>query len=148
MVDLERYVCGGSILKIKKDESKKWSIVENDPINKRITGATKIPFLWDEEIAGSKVAEGTFQNCSGGITPWGTILTCEENYDYMYGETYYDENNAATKVDGYYSWEKYYDNPPEHYGWVVEVNLETGEASKISCFRKVQTRMCHSSWFR
>ncbi len=131
MVDLERYVVGGSIVKVRKNDEGKWSIVLNDPLNKRITGATKIPFLWDEEIAGSNVAEGTFQNCSGGVTPWGTILTCEENYDYLYGEVYYDENNVATKEDGYYSWEKYYDNSPEHYGWVVEVNLETGEAQKL-----------------
>lgn len=130
-VDLERYVCGGSIVKVRKDDTGKWNIVKNDPINKRLTGATKIPFLWDEEIAGSSVAEGTFQNCSGGRTPWGTILTCEENYDYMYGEITYDENNVPTKTDGYYSWEKYYDNSPEHYGWVVEVNIETGEAQKL-----------------
>lgn len=130
-VDLERYVCGGSIVKIKKHSSGKWNIVKNDPANKRITGATKIPFLWNEEIAGSKIAEGTFQNCSGGRTPWGTILTCEENYDYLYGEVSFNENNERIKTDGYYSWEKYYDNPPEHYGWVVEVNVATGEAQKL-----------------
>ena len=26
---------------------------------------------------------------------------------------------------------KYYDNPPEHYGWVVEVNPLTGESKKL-----------------
>lgn len=130
-VDFERYVVGGSIVKIKKDNNNKWNIVVNDPVNRRLNGNTKIPFLWDEEIAGSKVAEGTFQNCAGGRTPWGTILTCEENYDYMYGEIFYDENNVATRVNGGYSWEKYYDNSPEHFGWVVEVNVETGEAQKL-----------------
>lgn len=130
-VDIERYVVGGSIVKIRKDETNKWNIVQNDALNRRLNGSTKIPFLWDEEIAGTRVAEGTFQNCSGGRTPWGTILTCEENYDYMYGEIFYDENNVATREAGGYSWEKYYDNSPEHFGWVVEVNIQTGEAQKL-----------------
>lgn len=131
MVDYERYILGGSIVKIKRNDENEWNIDFNNTINRRITGATKIPFLWDEKIAGSHFAEGTFQNCAGGVTPWGTVLSCEENYDYMYGEVFYDENNVPTKTNGYYAWEKYYDNHPEHYGWVVEVDIKTGSAQKL-----------------
>jgi secreted PhoX family phosphatase len=35
-------------------------------------------------------------------------------------------------VDGYLSWEKYVHLPPEHYGWVVEVELQTGKAKKLT----------------
>ncbi len=129
-IDKERYVVGGSIIKIRKDENGEWHFVKDEG-NKRITGETKIPFLWDKKIAGSDFAEGTLQNCAGGYTPWGTVLTCEENYDGQYGDILYDENNERQFIESYYQWEKFYPNPPEHYGWVVEVNIETGEAQKI-----------------
>lgn len=129
-IDKERYAVGGSIIKIVKNESGNWKLVEDNTINKRITGETKISFLWDEKIAGSAYGEGTLQNCSGGVTPWGTVLTCEENYDGQYGEITY-KNGQREFIPSYYQWEKHYNNPPEHYGWVVEVNIHTGEAQKL-----------------
>jgi len=77
-VQKEQYNVGGSILRIKKTKKGKWEVQKNDPINKRITGQTAIPFNWPHPIAGKNMAMGTLANCSGGITPWGTILTCEE----------------------------------------------------------------------
>jgi len=130
-IDIERYAVGGSIIKIEKDEYDNWKLKEDNAINKRITGETKIPFLWNEKIAGSDFAEGTLENCAGGITSWGTVLSCEENYDYQYGDIYYDENNERQFDKSWAGWEKFYNNPPEHYGWVVEVDIETGEAQKL-----------------
>ena len=127
-VDTERYHVGGSILKVQQGKKGKWKITEGEE-NRRITGATEIPFNWNEPIAGSETAIGTLANCSGGITPWGTILTCEENYDMFYGEI--DRKTNERKVSRYdLGWWKQYDHPPEHYGWVVEVNPQTGEAQK------------------
>ena len=58
-------------------------------------------------------------------------MTCEENYDSFYGETEYDENNNPTKIPSYgYGWDKFYDYPPEHYGWVVEIDPKEGIAKK------------------
>jgi len=129
-VDKEMYNVGGSIVRIK-EENGKWQVVENDPHNRRITGKTPIKLNWDTPIKGKNTVIGTLANCSGGITPWKTFLTCEENYDGFYGETIYDENNNPShKPSKYYGWEKFYDYPPEHYGWVVEVNPKTGEAQK------------------
>ncbi len=129
-VDKEMYNVGGSIVRIQ-EENGQWKVVKNDPYNRRITAKTPMSLNWDDPIKGKTTVIGTLANCSGGITPWNTFLTCEENYDGFYGETKYDENNIATRIPSHYNgWENFYDYPPEHYGWVVEVNPKDGTAQK------------------
>ncbi len=120
---------GGSFIKIKK-KGKHWKFDNQDTLNKRISGHTKIPFNWDSPIAGRDFGMGTLGNCSGGLTPWGNILTCEENYNGFYGETDHSTGVPVHEASSL-KWEEYYpDNKPEHYGWVVEVDPKTGEAQK------------------
>jgi secreted PhoX family phosphatase len=128
MVDKERYACGGSLVHIEKDGTK-WQIKKESPFNRRISGETEIPMITPRDIAGSKIATGTFANCAGGVTPWKSILTCEENYHDFYGER---EREDRPLVHGKLEWAKFYQNPPEHYGWVVEVNPKTGVAKKLT----------------
>lgn len=129
-VDKEMYNVGGSIVRIRQVNGK-WQVVENDPRNRRITGQTPIKFNWDSPVAGANMAIGTLGNCSGGITPWNTFLTCEENYDNFYGEIEYSDANVATKTESTeYGWDKFYDYSPEHYGWVVEIDPKDGSAQK------------------
>lgn len=128
-VDLEMYNVGGSIVRIVEKDGQ-WQMVHNDLHNRRITAHTPIPFNWDSQIMGKSEAIGTHSNCSGGITPWNTFITCEENYQDAFGEIVYDENNAATHIPGRYGWEQFYNYPPEHYGWVVEVDPKDGTAQK------------------
>ena len=127
-VDKEMYNVGGTIVRVK-EENGVWRIVKNDPHNRRLTAQTPIKLNWDEPIKGKSIVRGTNSNCSGGITPWKTILTCEENYDDVWGETRY-ENNTEIHEPSRLGWEKFYEYPPEHYGWVVEVNPKNGEAEK------------------
>ncbi|GAA0580771.1 alkaline phosphatase PhoX [Kribbella sandramycini] len=62
--------------------------------NRRITAATKFevtgPAAADSRVG--KVAYGTFGNCSGGVTPWGTVLSGEENFN-----GYYDVSGTTPK---------------------------------------------------
>jgi secreted PhoX family phosphatase len=135
-IDMGLYALGGSILQLQRIDGK-WT-VERSSKNKRITGHTEIPFNWPEPIDGSHTAIGTFQNCSGSVTPWGTILTCEENYQDVFGEI----DRATGKLDpawSHYGWRDVYPRSPLHYGWVVEVDPQTGAAQKHVALG----RFCH-----
>ena len=127
-VDEEMYNVGGSIMRVKREKGK-WKIERDNDFNKRITAKTTIPFNWHEPIYHSTTAMGTVFNCAGGVTPWGTILTCEENYDSFYKERDFETGRIIEDIPTL-GWGEYYDNPPEHYGWVVEVDPMTGEAQK------------------
>lgn len=125
-IDKELSLVGGSIIKIKK-ENNKWNYIKNDKLNRVVRANTKIPFNNGEVIRGQDYAIGTLGNCAGGKTPWGTFLTCEENFQDCYG----DRNRKTDEVSSsWLGWETIYKRPPEHYGWVVEINPHTGEAKK------------------
>ena len=128
-VDKEMYNVGGTIVRIR-EENGQWKVVKNDPYNRRITARTPMKLNWDTPIKGKTTVIGTHSNCSGGITPWKTFLTCEENYDNFFGETEYDENNREIHRPSTENWENFYKYPPEHYGWVVEVDPKDGTAQK------------------
>jgi secreted PhoX family phosphatase len=130
---------GGSILHIKKDSSG-WKLQKNSKHNARFDATTPMQFSNGETVAGSKVAIGTLANCAGGYTPWGTFLTCEENYDDFFGETEYrDDGSKVWRPSAQYmQWEKFDKRPPEHYGWVVEIDPKSEEGQR-STHRLVAT---------
>ena len=135
-VDKELYALGGSILNVERFDGE-WKVIQSSA-NKRINGHTEIPFNWPHPIAGSHSAIGTFQNCSGSVTPWGTILTCEENYQNVYGEV--DRKTGELDPEWRnYGWRDIYPRAPEHYGWVVEVDPLTGKSQKHIALG----RFCH-----
>lgn len=125
-IEKERHLVGGSIIKVKNQDGK-WKYVNEDPSNKVVRGDTKIPFNGGVKVKGKDYAIGTLGNCAGGKTPWGTFLTCEENFHACYGDVDYETKKVSSSM---LKWEEHFDNPPEHYGWVVEVNPHTGQAKK------------------
>lgn len=125
-IDQELKEVGGSILEIKEDQNS-WSVVSDSPFNRRLDANTKIPFAWNEKIAGKNYGVGTMGNCAGGKTPWGTFLTCEENYDIFWG----DKTRSGEVTESWLGWNKIYPRSPEQYGWVVEVEPKTGKAKKL-----------------
>ena len=131
--DVEREVLevGGSIIRISR-QGGRWRLVRDDRFNRRISGATRIPIISEEPVAGSRTAVGTLGNCAGGVTPWQTVLTCEENFHFFYGDVSFDTGERVHEKSRLIGWDRYLDHPPEHYGWVVEVDPFTGAANKLT----------------
>ena len=103
----QRKVLGVSIFQIRKDTNGDW-VYETDTIkqakyNRRIDANTMTKVTGPVASVLPEM-RGTLANCSGTLTPWGTVLTCEENYE-VYGDTY--------------RWKNY---DKRHYGWIVEVD--------------------------
>lgn len=112
-IQAEKKSVGISVFRIKKQNGK-WEFVNDGKYNNRIDANTTLQLsgaaAGTPEMQSSFTAIGTLNNCSGGITPWGTMLSGEENYqDHL--------------PDGAYRWTGFgEDLIPEHYGWVVEVD--------------------------
>jgi len=133
---------GGSLVRFHRDENGKWQIDRKDPRNRRFNAHTRIPLIAPRPIEGSLTAVGTFANCAGGKTPWGTVLTCEENTHQYFGEWDFGplpgEKKARKVPLTYYrpdedlGWSQRYKRPPTHYGWVVEIHPFTGKAKKLT----------------
>lgn len=120
-------VVGCSVLKIRrKDLQSAWRLDASDPLNRRISGLTPIPLVAPRAVGGKLTVMGTVNNCSGGQTPWRTFLSCEENFDWIWGADDMVEPPIAD-ARPYYP-----DAKSEHYGWVVEVDPFTGNARKLT----------------
>lgn len=135
-VKREQREVGGSIVLMRRDRGE-WKPVVGAPENRRFDALTDIPFAGGQSIRGSRKARGTLGNCAGGVTPWGTVLSCEENYEEFLGERVY-ENGQPREVSTagcLYGWESVLSSdeyPPEHFGWVVEIDPATGKSQKLT----------------
>lgn len=92
----EVYAHGVTVVRIKKDSQGVWSVVEDDAHNRRITADslhTMAGPLSGSDLLVTKFtpdgtkARGTINNCGNGYTPWGTYITCEENWPGYFVDT-------------------------------------------------------------
>ncbi len=111
---------------------------------RRIHANTEVAFsgpaaghAWLQNLAGN-LPEGTFANCSNGQTPWGTYLTCEENFNLYFGATAdYEPSDAEARygfnaMGARYGWQDFdprfdlsnpaYAGERHRFGWVVEID--------------------------
>ncbi len=63
---------------------------------------------------------GTSYNCSGGTTPWGTILSAEENFQTSVQEDVTPDGTQTDYAEG--SVGAIFGLVGEKYGWMVEIN--------------------------
>jgi hypothetical protein len=127
---LEKAMPGIAHVHVRR-EGDQWVVDATSALARRYDATDKIefrgPVAGTDVVNGATEVIGTMANCSGGMTPWMTNLSCEENYQDYYGE----DKNA---LGGGYLWHEVgADNEgqiPEHYGWVVETDPYTGRAVK------------------
>ena len=88
-VEKEIYAHGVSVVEVKRGAGADMTMVRGSKYNRRITSATEMAFTGP--VKGSALVQtkfsadgsktrGTNNNCANGYTPWGTYLTCEENW--------------------------------------------------------------------
>ncbi|QLE56125.1 PhoX family phosphatase [Nostoc sp. TCL26-01] len=80
--------------------------------------ATQV-FSLSSDGLGNKII-GTAFNCSGGTTPWGTILTAEENFQGTVQEAVKPDGTQTGYVSG--SIGERFGLVGEKYGWMVEID--------------------------
>jgi len=123
--------------------------------NRRITGTTEFvvdgPAAGDARLKTSADATGTtvlgtLNNCAGGITPWGTVLSGEENFNQYfdksgmvpaeYATSYKRYGLSGSGSRGWSEVDPRFDlstepNEPFRFGWIVEVDpFEKDEAPR------------------
>ncbi len=154
---------GHSIVEIKR-EAGAWRIVQDSPMNRRITMDTVMALSgpaaghdWMKTSADpeGKTARGTNYNCGGGMTPWGTVLTCEEGAADVFGGDPTKSPHAAVLerygFDGsdYYGRARFDDrfnleiepNEPHHFDWVIEIDPYDPASTPVK--RTALGRMAH-----
>ena len=131
-----------------------WHVVVDSPFNRRITHNTPMrvagpaaghDLLKTELEPTGTIALGTMNNCGAGKTPWGTYLTCEENFNGYFGSSDPDfempehYGRYGINHEGRYAYEKFdprFDvsknpNEPHKLGYIVEIDPSDPESMPI-----------------
>ncbi len=141
-VRLSQHAHGVSVVEIKKMGTG-WRVVESDKA-RRIHANT--PVVFSGPAAKSELLKtprgnkplGTVNNCSNGVTPWGTYLTCEENFNgYFSASKAWVASEAQLRYGlsaggfgyGWGAFDKRFDlsdansiHEENRFGWVVEID--------------------------
>jgi len=140
----EQNAHGVSLIEVRQ-ENGEWQIVRPSTYARRLTANT--PMQISGPAAGHELMKtqadpegknvlGTLNNCANGKTPWGTYLTCEENFHYYFVADPKHSRDAETERRwqryklgfSYYGWQQFdarFDldkepNEANRFGWVVE----------------------------
>lgn len=155
---------GVSVIEIARNTAGDWYVVPSR-MNRRITGGTPMeirgPAAGHAKLVtpyspeGNK-ARGTLNNCSHGVTPWNTYLTCEENWAGYFRTTSAERprelSRYGTGSNSRYQWETVsnqdayarfdvtptgadassdYRNEANTYGWIVEIDPFNPDSTPI-----------------
>ena len=143
-IDQERAAVGNSVVHVRRGDNGIWGVVSPSRYNRRIYGGAVAgqpsagrstfrvtgPLAADPKVGPEIV--GTVGTSSGGTTPWGTALSCEESFE-GYGLPLPDDRDdvlgwADPTSDGFPGYPDYHPDAPyrtdapgsRKYGWVCE----------------------------
>ncbi len=144
LVDIEMMAHGGSVLEVAQGTNGKWSVVDGSRFARRITAETPMeitgPAAGHERMKTSydpagRMVRGMLNNCAGATTPWGTWLTCEENFNGCFWGTSEGHREAGNlrrygAPGNWYNWGQHHErfdvakepNEVNRFGWVVEID--------------------------
>jgi hypothetical protein len=133
---------GASVVEVEHAGGR-WRVVRPSTWARRITGRTPIgvtgpaaghALLRTVADPDGRTVLGTLNNCGHGVTPWGTYLTCEENFNGYFvhrGEVPAALRRYGITAKGFgYRWHEHdarfdaaaHPNEPNRFGWVVELD--------------------------
>jgi secreted PhoX family phosphatase len=137
---------GMAVVELEREKKgRPWTYLRSSDYNRRVTAST--PFRLTGPAAGHDLlktqddpngltALGTFGNCAGGTTPWGTVLSGEENFNNYFrspGTTPGQKRYGLSTSASTYGWEALeprfdavanpgYVNEPNRFGYIVEID--------------------------
>lgn len=144
-VAITQAAVGNTIVEVAL-ENGEWRVNTNSLYNRRIQcldteievsgPAAGHPRMRTSADKKGKDVIGTMNNCAGGMTPWGTYLTCEENFNYHFSgklEKNHPESQNHKRYNvpsAYFAWgdhDERFDigkepNEANRFGWVVEID--------------------------
>jgi secreted PhoX family phosphatase len=133
---------GVSVIEIRREKNS-WQVIRPSHLARRITADTPCrisgparthPAMITATDRRGEVVLGTVNNCAMGVTPWGTYLTCEENFNgYFKGPPApsADQKRYGLTENGFgFRWHEHderfdatrHPNELNRFGWVVEID--------------------------
>lgn len=118
---------GGSVIRIARTPDGSWRPVLPHAENFRVDGLTSRlkltgPAAGSDWVLGANEAIGSVGNCGGGLSPWGTFFTAEENYKDTWGDPEMKDPEPNSI--------KHIRRPSEHFGYMCEIDPDTRELFK------------------
>jgi secreted PhoX family phosphatase len=151
---------GVSVIEVRLAAGR-WEVVRPSRYARRITAYT--PCAISGPAAGSGAMKtafdasgrevlGTYNGCANGYTPWGTYLTCEENWNFNFvnaGAIPPEHRRYGVGKGRGYRWETAderfdaarHPNEPNRFGWVVEIDPYDPQSKPVK--RTALGRMKH-----
>jgi len=153
---------GVGVVELQRDGTA-WNVVRPSKLARRITADTPIalsgpaaghPMMKTEADPSGRIVRGTINNCASGATPWGTYLTCEENFIPYFvnrsGKIPPHQVRAGVDDKGWgFRWNEFdarfdaalHPNEPNRFGWVVEI--DPYDPSRVPVKRTALGRFSH-----